>query len=99
MFIFIIQGVMIGILGTLFGMILGITIALNIDTIVPFIEGLFSVQFLPKDIYYISKIPSKLLISDVMSIGLMGMFLSFIATIYPSYKASKMDPAMALKYE
>jgi len=99
MFIFIIQGVMIGILGTLLGMILGITIALNIDTIVPFIEGLFSVQFLPKDIYYISKIPSKLLANDVISIVLMGMFLSFIATIYPSYKASKMDPAMALKYE
>jgi len=97
--IFIFQGFMIGLIGTFMGIILGIVISINIDVIVPFIESLFGVQFLSKDIYYISQIPSQLLTSDVISIGLMGLLLSLLATLYPSYKASKIDPASALKYE
>jgi len=82
-----------------FGVLFGVLISINIDVIIPFIENLFNMQFLSKDIYYISKVPSKLLISDIYFIGLMGLLLSFIATIYPSYKASKINPAEALKYE
>ena len=99
MYIFIAQGSLIGIIGTFFGVLFGVLISINIDVIIPFIENLFNTQFLSKDIYYISKVPSKLLVSDIYVIGLMGLFLSFIATIYPSYKASKINPAEALKHE
>ena len=99
MYIFIAQGSLIGIIGTFFGVLFGVLISINIDVIIPFIENLFNTQFLSKDIYYISKVPSKLLASDIYVIGLMGLFLSFIATIYPSYKASKINPAEALKHE
>jgi lipoprotein-releasing system permease protein len=97
--IFIIQGALIGIIGTFFGAILGIVIALNIDTIIPFIENLFQVQFLAKDVYYISELPSKLEWNDTISIIVTSVVLSLIATLYPSYKASKINPAEALRYE
>jgi len=99
MLIFISQGFIIGSLGTLLGIIFGVTISLNIDTIVPFIESIFNTEFLAKDIYYISQVPSKVMIIDVYRIGLMGLILSLLAAIYPSYKASKVEPAKALKYE
>ena len=99
MYIFIAQGSLIGIIGTFFGVLFGVLISINIDVIIPFIENLFNTQFLSKDIYYISKVPSKLLVSDIYVIGLKGLFLSFIATIYPRYKASKINPAEALKRE
>jgi lipoprotein-releasing system permease protein len=76
-----------------------VLIALNISTIVPFIEHLFNVQFLAKDIYYISELPSHLLWGDVMTIVILSFFLSLIATLYPSWKASKMNPAEALRYD
>jgi lipoprotein-releasing system permease protein len=97
--VFMWQGVLIGIVGTFLGVLLGTTISLNIDVIVPFIEALFGVQFLSKEIYYISVLPSKLLLSDVIFIGFMSLFLSIIATIYPSIRASMVEPATTLKYE
>ena len=97
--IFIVQGALIGVIGTIAGAVVGVIIALNIDTIVPFIEGLFHVQFLAKDVYYISDLPSKLEWSDVSTIVLMSFVLSLIATLYPSYKASQINPAEALRYE
>ena len=99
MYIFIAQGFIIGALGTLLGIIFGVAISLNISTIVPFIEGVFNTEFLAKDIYLISNVPSKVMIADIYRIGLMGLILSLVASIYPSYKASKIDPATALKYE
>jgi len=99
MYIFIAQGFIIGALGTLLGIIFGVAISLNISTIVPFIEGVFNTEFLAKDIYLISTVPSKVMIADIYRIGLMGLTLSLVASIYPSYKASKTDPATALKYE
>lgn len=99
MYIFIAQGFIIGSLGTFLGVFFGVVISLNIETIVPFIERIFNTEFLAKDIYLISTVPSKVMISDVYRIGLMGLFLSLVAAIYPSYKASKIDPATALKYE
>ena len=99
MTIFIVQGALIGIIGTVVGAFFGVLIALNISTIVPFIEHLFHVQFLAKDIYYISELPSHLLWGDVITIVILSFFLSLIATLYPSWKASKMNPAEALRYD
>jgi lipoprotein-releasing system permease protein len=97
--VFIWQGILIGVLGTFLGVLFGVSISLNIDVIVPFIESLFGVQFLSKEIYYISSLPSKLLLNDVILIGSMSLFLSIIATIYPSIRASRIDPAAALKHD
>lgn len=97
--IFIVQGALIGMIGTVLGAASGVLIALNIDTIVPFIERVFQVQFLAKDVYYISDLPSKVEWSDVSTIIVMSFVLSLLATLYPSYKASKINPAEALRYE
>jgi len=99
MAIFIVQGALIGIVGTIVGGFLGVLIALNISTIVPFIEHLFNVQFLAKDVYYISELPSHLIWSDVITIVAMSFLLSLLATLYPSWKASQMNPAEALRYD
>lgn len=97
--IFIVQGALIGVIGTVIGALFGVLIALNIETIVPFIERVFHVQFLAKDVYYISDLPSHLLWSDVITITLLSFMLSLFATLYPSYKASRTNPAEALRYE
>ncbi|WP_020167910.1 MULTISPECIES: lipoprotein-releasing ABC transporter permease subunit [Methylotenera] len=97
--IFIVQGALIGMIGTVLGAVLGVLIALNIGTIVPFIESVFHVQFLAKDVYYISDLPSKVEWPDVFTIIVMSFVLSLLATLYPSYKASKINPAEALRYE
>lgn len=97
--IFMIQGALIGVIGTVIGAVLGVITALNIETIVPFIERSFNVQFLAKDVYYISDLPSKLVWSDVWTILVLSFALSLLATIYPSYKASKINPSEALRYE
>ena len=99
MFIFIIQGALIGIIGTIIGALFGIVVALNIDVIIPFIEGLFHVQFLSKDVYQISEVPSDLIWSDVITIIVVSIILSLVATLYPSWRASKINPAEALRYE
>lgn len=99
MAIFMVQGALIGVIGTVAGALFGVLIALNISTIVPFIEHLFHVQFLAKDVYYISELPSHLLWGDVVTIVVMSFFLSLIATLYPSWKASQMNPAEALRYD
>jgi lipoprotein-releasing system permease protein len=99
MSIFIIQGALIGVIGTALGAVFGIVVALNISTIIPFIEGLFHVQFLSKEVYAISDLPSDLIWSDVIVIVMMSFLLSLIATLYPSWRASKINPAEALRYE
>ena len=97
--IFMIQGALVGIMGTLAGVGLGVLVALNIDVIVPFIEHLFGIQFLSKDIYLISEIPSDMRWPDVFKIGGVSVLLAFVATIYPSFSASRVKPAEALRYE
>ncbi len=97
--IFIIQGALIGVIGTVLGAFFGILIALNIDVIVPFIENLFHVKFLSADVYMISEVPSQLEWRDVTTIVLMSFVLSLLATLYPSYKAAQINPAEALRYE
>ncbi len=97
--IFLVQGLAIGLLGSLLGVGFGLLIALNIDVIVPFIETLFRVQFLPRDIYFISQLPSDVRFDDVLKVGIMAFVLSILATIYPSRRAAQVKPAEALRYE
>jgi lipoprotein-releasing system permease protein len=97
--IFLIQGLAIGLLGSLGGVGLGLLVALNIDVIVPTIEAIFRVQFLPRDIYFISQLPSDVRLNDVLTVGLMAFGLSILATLYPSRRAAKVQPAEALRYE
>ena len=95
--IFVIQGFIIGVIGSLVGLLMGILIASNINIIVPFIERVFNIQFLSKDIYYINELPSMIMISDINFVLLVSIILALMATIYPSYVASKINPAEVLK--
>ncbi len=97
--IFMVQGMLIGLIGMSIGVIGGVLIALNIGTIVPFIEHLFGVQFLSKEFYYISELPSDLQKADVIVVASMSFLISLFATLYPSWRASKVQPAEALRYE
>jgi len=97
--IFMIQGGIVGLVGTGLGVILGVLVALNIDVIVPAIEHLLGVNFLPKDLYFISALPSDLRWADVWQISSMAVVLAFAATIYPSWRAACVKPAEALRYE
>jgi len=99
MAVFMVQGALIGVIGTLIGVAGGVLLALNIGVVVPFIERLFSVQFLSKEVYYISELPSELLWGDVGSIAAVSFVLSLLATLYPSWRASRVNPAEALRYE
>ena len=97
--IFMVQGMLIGLIGMALGVIGGVLLALNISAIVPFIEHLFGVQFLSKEFYYISELPSDLQQSDVLVVAGMSFLISLFATLYPSWRASKIQPAEALRYE
>ena len=98
--IFIVQGALIGVIGTLIGVVGGVLLALNIDVVVPFIERLFSVQFLSQDVYYISELPSDLQRGDVIvDRGWCRWCCRLLATLYPSWRASRVNPAEALRYE
>jgi lipoprotein-releasing system permease protein len=97
--IFIVQGALIGFVGTLIGAAGGVLLALNIETVVPFIERVSGIRFLAKDIYYISELPSQLQWGDVATITAMSLVLSLLATLYPSWRAAKINPAEALRYE
>jgi lipoprotein-releasing system permease protein len=97
--IFVIQGSLIGMFGTMVGVVLGVLVALNIGTIVPFFEQLAGAQVLSKDIYQFSALPSDMHWEDVFVISGIAVLLSFLATIYPSFAASRVKPAEALRYE
>jgi lipoprotein-releasing system permease protein len=97
--IFVVQGAMVGVIGTLAGLLLGLSIAYNVDVIVPAIEQMLHASFLPKDIYLISKMPSEPQESDIVPIALISLVLAFVATLYPSWRASRVNPAEALRYE
>jgi lipoprotein-releasing system permease protein len=99
MAIFIVQGALIGFIGTAIGVITGVLLAINIGTVVPFIERVLNVQFLDKSIYYISDLPSDLQRGDVVTIATIALVLALVATIYPAWKAARVNPAEALRYE
>jgi lipoprotein-releasing system permease protein len=97
--IFVVQGALIGVFGTLLGVVGGVALALNVDVVVPFLERLLSFKFLSQEVYYITELPSDLQWSDVVSIAFVSLLLSLLATLYPSYRAARVNPAEALRYE
>jgi len=97
--VFMVQGTMIGFVGTVFGVASGVTLASYIDVIVPALENLFHTQFLPTGVYPITELPAEMKLSDVIRIAILSFSLSVIATIYPALKASATRPAEALSYE
>jgi len=97
--IFMVQGMVLGVVGTVAGVVVGIITALNIDVIVPAIEHAFNIKFLSKDVYMIPDLPSDLQMRDVVSIAVMALVLSFVATILPSLRAARVNPVEALRYE
>ncbi|MGE5523197.1 MAG: lipoprotein-releasing ABC transporter permease subunit [Rhodospirillaceae bacterium] len=97
--VFLVQGALIGVVGTALGLLGGVSLALNVDVVVPFIERVFGVKFLAKDVYQITELPSELLMPDVVATAVVSLVLSLLATIYPSYRAAKVNPAEALRYE
>jgi lipoprotein-releasing system permease protein len=97
--IFIVQGALIGVIGTLLGVGGGILLTWNLDAIVSSIERVFGVQFLSKDIYFITNLPTDLHSGDVIAIGAVSLLLGLLATLYPSWRAARINPADALRYE
>ena len=97
--IFVVQGAMVGVIGTLAGLLLGLGVAFNIDVIVPALERLLGATFLPKDIYLISRMPSEPQQADILPIAIIALIMAFVATLYPSWRASRVNPAEALRYE
>jgi lipoprotein-releasing system permease protein len=99
MAVFMVQGALIGVFGTLMGVAGGLLLATNLDVIVPVIERLMNVQFLPREIYFISALPSDPRASDIVPITVISLLLSLVATLYPSWRASRTRPAEALRYD
>ncbi|MDZ7919730.1 lipoprotein-releasing ABC transporter permease subunit [Rhodoferax sp.] len=97
--IFVVQGAMVGVIGTLAGLLLGLGVAFNIDVIVPALERLLGASFLPQDIYLISRMPSDPQQSDIVPVAVISLLMAFVATLYPSWRASQVNPAEALRYE
>ena len=97
--IFMVQGAMVGVIGTGAGLLLGLGVAFNIDVIVPALEHLLGATFLPQDIYLISRMPSDPQRADILPVALISLAMAFVATLYPSWRASRINPAQALRYE
>ena len=99
MAVFVVQGALIGVIGTLLGAAGGLVLASNLDVIVPAIERLLGVQFLPREVYFISALPSDPRAADIVPITVISLVLSLVATLYPSWRASRTRPAEALRYD
>ncbi len=97
--IFVVQGAMVGVIGTFSGLALGLLVAFNIDVIVPALEQALGASFLPRDVYLISRMPSDPQQADIVPIAVISLVLAFVATLYPSWRASRVNPAEALRYE
>jgi lipoprotein-releasing system permease protein len=97
--IFFVQGAAIGFAGMTAGVALGLALAFNVQTIVPWLEGTFNFQIMPGDVFYVTEIPSEVQLVDVALIALLAFAISLLATIYPSRRAARVAPAKALRYE
>ncbi|HET9679353.1 MAG TPA: lipoprotein-releasing ABC transporter permease subunit [Gammaproteobacteria bacterium] len=99
MVVFMVQGLVIGLIGTIVGVTFGVLIAANVESIVNWLEQIFQTDFLPASVYYISSLPSEMQLSDVVTIGLVAFVMTFLSTLYPSWRAARTQPAEALRYE
>ena len=97
--VFMVQGALSGVIGTLAGVVFGLLVAFNVGSIVGFIEMALRTSFLPPSVYLISHMPSEPQSADIVPIVVISLLLSFVATIYPSWRASRVQPAQALRYE
>ena len=97
--IFLVQGSLIGIIGTLLGVGFGCLIAYNIEVIIPAIEKLFGIQFLDPSIYFITQLPSEPVPGDILVVAVVSLVLSLLATLYPSIRASRLQPAEVLRHD
>jgi len=97
--VFMVQGSLIGVIGTLLGVVFGVILALNVETVVAGIEQLLSIEFLSAEVYYISDLPSELRSDDVIKFAGVSLVLSLLSTLYPSWRASRTEPVEALRYE
>lgn len=97
--IFIVQGGLVGVFGTILGVIGGILLASNVTTIVHWIEYMFHVQFLSSSVYFVNYLPSEIEIADILKISIASLLLCLLATLYPAWRASRMDPVESLRYE
>jgi lipoprotein-releasing system permease protein len=97
--IFIVQGTLIGIIGTTLGVAGGVLLAYNVESVVALIERVLSIRFLSPEVYYISEIPSDPQLADIVTVAAVSFVLTLLATLYPSYRASRVNPAEALRYE
>jgi lipoprotein-releasing system permease protein len=99
MTIFVLHGLVIGLVGTFLGCLVGLAVAYNLEAVTIFIENLFGFRFLPADIYYLSHLPSQVVLGDVLAVVLTAISISFLATLYPSWKAARLDPVAILRNE
>jgi lipoprotein-releasing system permease protein len=97
--VFIVQGSVIGVVGTLVGVVLGVLLSLNLGTIVGTIEGWTGRELMPAEVYFITGVPTAVYPADVASVAVVALSLCFLATLYPAWRASRTDPASALRYE
>ena len=97
--IFLVQGLIISIIGTLVGLFLGILASLYVSDFVAWLETVLEIQFLSADIYPINYLPSQLLLSDMIGVAVVAILLSLLATLYPAWSAARVDPAQSLRYE
>jgi lipoprotein-releasing system permease protein len=97
--IFIIEGLIIGAVGTILGALAGLLAAINMEKISGYVERVLGFEVFPRDVYYLDRFPSEVNPGDVIIIVIVALTLCFLAALYPSWKASKLDPAEALRYE
>jgi lipoprotein-releasing system permease protein len=97
--VFMVQGSLIGIIGTVAGVIGGITLTLNLERILGAIETVFNIKLLPEDVYYITGLPTDMQAPDIVIITITALVMSFLATLYPAWRAARTQPAEALRYE
>lgn len=99
MAVFVVQGAIVGVIGTLLGVIGGVLLAYNVTALVNWIEHIFHVQFISSSVYFVNYLPSELQSSDIVKISLASLLFSLLATLYPAWRASRTEPVEALRYE